>query len=96
MLFMHCTPEARLTSQVAGAMLTPKKEVLLSDKVYKKIRVVGCSSKSFEKAVELAVSKAGGSVHGIAWFEVIEFRGAVRDGKPVEWQVTVDLGFKVD
>ncbi len=68
----------------------------MTGKVYKKIRVVGCSHESYEKAVELAVSKAGGSLHGIAWFEVVEFRGAVQDGKAVEWQATVDVAFKVD
>lgn len=68
----------------------------MSDKVYKKVRVVGCSEVSFEKAVELAISKANETLHGISWFEVVEFRGAVKDGKPSEWQATVDLGFKLD
>lgn len=68
----------------------------MSDKVYKKIRVVGCSGESLEKAVTLAIAKASESLHGISWFEVVEFRGAVKDGKPVEWQATVDLGFKLD
>ncbi len=68
----------------------------MGDKVFKKIRVVGCSDQSFEKAVELAVAKAAESVHGLAWFEVTEHRGAVSDGRVVEWQVTVDVAFKVD
>ena len=68
----------------------------MSDKVYKKIRVVGCSAVSLEKAVELAIAKASETLHGISWFEVVEFRGAVKDGKPSEWQATVDLGLKLD
>jgi flavin-binding protein dodecin len=68
----------------------------MGDKVYKKIRVVGCSSESYEKAIQLAVAKAGESVHGMAWFEVVEQRGALSDGKVVEYQVTVDVAFKVD
>ncbi len=68
----------------------------MGNKVYKKIRVVGCSNESYEKAIELAVSKAGGSVHGMAWFEVVEQRGALSDGKVIEFQVTVDVAFKVD
>ena len=67
----------------------------MADKVYKKIRVVGCSSASYEKAIETAVKKAAESVEGIAWFEVVEFRGAVDKGKPTEWQATVDVAFKV-
>ena len=68
----------------------------MSEKVYKKIRVVGCSDRSVEAAVELAVAKASQSVHGMAWFEVVEQRGALSDGKVVEYQVTVDVAFKVD
>ncbi|MEJ2367390.1 MAG: dodecin family protein [Acidobacteriota bacterium] len=68
----------------------------MSEKVYKKIRVVGCSAQSFEKAVELAVAKASESVHSVKWFEVAELRGAVLNGKPSEWQVVVDVAFEVD
>ncbi len=68
----------------------------MPDRVYKKISVVGCSTESIEKAVELAVAKAGENIHGLAWFELKELRGAVANGKPAEWQVTVDVAFKVD
>lgn len=67
----------------------------MTDRVYKKVRVVGCSGESYEKAIEAAVSKAGDTLEGLAWFEVVEFRGAVDKGKPVEWQATVDLAFKL-
>jgi hypothetical protein len=68
----------------------------MSDKVYKKIRVVGCSGEGLEKAVALAIAKASESLRGISWFEVVEIRGAVKDGKPSEWQATLELGFKLD
>ena len=68
----------------------------MSDKVYKKIDVVGCSPVSIENAVALAVAKASESLHGLSWFELKEVRGAIKDGKPVEWQVTLQLGFKLD
>lgn len=68
----------------------------MSDKVYKKVRVVGCSAKGFENAVELAVKKAAKTLHDISWFEVVEFRGAVKDGKIAEYQATVDLSFKLE
>jgi hypothetical protein len=68
----------------------------MPDKAFKKIQVVGCSMSGLEKAVEMAVAKTGESVHGLSWFEVKEIRGAVlKDGK-IEWQATVELGFKVD
>jgi flavin-binding protein dodecin len=68
----------------------------MSDKVYKKIELVGCSAESIEKAVGLAVEKASASLHGLSWFELKEVRGSIRDGKPSEWQVTVLAGFKLD
>lgn len=68
----------------------------MGDKVFKKVRLVGCSDASFEKALDAAVAKASETLHGTSWFEVVELRGAVRDGKVVEYQVTADLGFKVD
>ena len=68
----------------------------MSDKAYKKIEVVGCSADSIERAIGLAVAKATQSVRGLSWFEVKEIRGAIADGKPSEWQVTVALGFKLE
>ncbi len=65
----------------------------MGDRAYTKVRVVGCSTESIEKAVELAIGKAGAEVH---WFEAVEIRGAVREDKVSEWQVTVDLGVKLD
>lgn len=68
----------------------------MPDKVYKKIEVVGCAGESIEKAIANAIAKAGESLHALSWFEVKEIRGAVRDNRPCEWQVTVQLGFKLD
>ncbi len=68
----------------------------MSEKVFKKVSVVGCSDQSFEKAVDAAVRKASETLHGLSWFEVTEFRGAIRDGRPVEWQATIEVGFKLD
>ncbi len=68
----------------------------MADKVYKKIQVTGCSSESIEKAVAIAIAKAGENLHGLAWFEVLETRGAIANNQPIEWQVTLDIAFKVD
>ncbi len=68
----------------------------MADKVFKTVRLVGCSEKSYEKAIETAIEKASETIHGASWFEVVELRGALRNGKVVEYQATVDLGFKID
>jgi flavin-binding protein dodecin len=68
----------------------------MSDRVYKKISVTGCSEESYEKAIKIAVSKAAESLHGLAWFEVKELRGGIRDGGTVEFQASLEVAFKVD
>lgn len=67
----------------------------MGEKVYKRIRLVGCSSEGIEQAVALALAKASQTIEGLAWFEVVEIRGAVAEGAPAEWQVTIEVGFKV-
>lgn len=67
----------------------------MADKVFKKISVTGCSTQSYERAIEIAVEKASKSVHGLAWFEVKELRGGISDGA-LEWQATIDVAFKID
>jgi flavin-binding protein dodecin len=64
--------------------------------IYKKIEVVGTSPDSFAEAVKSAVKEAGKTVRKMSWFEVVEERGAIKDGKVAEFQVTVRIGFKVE
>jgi flavin-binding protein dodecin len=68
----------------------------MSDAVYKTIELTGCSSESMEAAVRNAVSRAARSLRDIKWFEVLETRGAVRDGGVAEWQVTVKVAFRIE
>ena len=63
---------------------------------YKLIDVVGTSPDSFAEAVKNAVAEAGKTVHHMNWFEVIEQRGAIKDSKVSEFQVTVRIGFKLE
>lgn len=70
-------------------------EVLMSESVFKKISVTGCSSENYQKAIEAALAKIGESVHGVSWFEVKELRGGVRDGA-IDWQATLEVAFKID
>ncbi len=66
------------------------------DRTYKKVELVGISSKSFEDAVSTAIDKAAKSIHGLAWFEVTEQHGKITDGKITEFQAVVKIAFKVD
>jgi len=63
---------------------------------YKKIEIVGTSPVSFAEAVKSAVADASKTVRRMDWFEVVEERGRIADGKVAEFQVTVRIGFKLE
>jgi dodecin len=63
---------------------------------YKKIELVGTSPVSFAEAVKTAIVEASKSVRHMNWFEVVEERGYIKDGKVAEFQVTVRVGFKIE
>lgn len=63
---------------------------------YKKIEVVGTSPVSFSEAVKSAVVEASQTVRRMEWFEVIDQRGMIKDGKAAEYQVVLKIGFKIE
>jgi len=63
---------------------------------YKITEVVGTSPVSFAEAVKAAVAEAAKTVHHMDWFEVVEERGRIADGKVQEFQVTLKIGFKLE
>ena len=63
---------------------------------YKITELVGTSPTSFAEAVRAAVAEASKTLRHIDWFQVVEERGRVADGKVTEFQVTVKIGFKID
>lgn len=68
----------------------------MSDHVYKKVELTGSSTESSDKAIESAIAKAAQSIKNMDWFEVIESRGHIQDGKVAHWQVTIKVGFRLD
>jgi dodecin len=68
----------------------------MSEHVYKKIEIVGSSSRSFEEAVRNAVAVAAQTIRDMRWFEVIETRGEIDKDNIAHWQVTVKIGFKLE
>ncbi len=68
----------------------------MTDKVYKMIQLVGTSSKSFSDATSTAIAKATQSIRNLDWFEVLENRGSITNGKVSQYQVTLKVGFRLD
>ena len=63
---------------------------------YKVTEVVGSSETSIEDAISGAVAKAEKSLRNVEWFEVVDTRGHVANGKVAHYQVTVKLGFRLE
>jgi flavin-binding protein dodecin len=68
----------------------------MDGKVYKMLELTGTSTTSIEEAVQAAVAEAAKTVRHMLWFQVVETRGAIKDGKASEWQVTLKIGFKIE
>jgi flavin-binding protein dodecin len=68
----------------------------MSAHVYKKIEITGSSTVSTDDAIANAISKASETIHNLRWFEVIETRGHIENGKVAHWQVTMKIGFTLD
>ncbi|MFJ3486681.1 dodecin [Pseudomonas sp. NPDC090202] len=63
---------------------------------YKMLELVGSSTTSTDEAIQNAIAQAGKSVKFMEWFEVLETRGHIRDGKVAHFQVTLKVGFRID
>jgi flavin-binding protein dodecin len=68
----------------------------MTEHVYKVVEIVGSSEESVTKAIERAVSKAGETLRNLGWFEVMQVRGHLENGKVAHYQVTLKVGFKLD
>jgi flavin-binding protein dodecin len=68
----------------------------VSNHVYKTIELVGSSATSPDDAVRNAIARAASTMHNLRWFQVVETRGHLEDGKIAHWQVTVKIGFTLD
>ena len=63
---------------------------------FKLIELIGTSPVSFAEAVKAAVAEASSTVRHMDWFEVVDQRGRIVEGKVTEFQVTVKIGFKIE
>jgi len=68
----------------------------MNDHIYKKLELVGTSPNSIEEAVNHALARASKTLRNLRWFEVVETRGHIENGKVDHWQVTVKVGFTLD
>lgn len=68
----------------------------MGDNVYKIIELVGSSRTGTDDAIRQAIERASTTLHNLDWFEVVETRGHVENGKVAHFQVKLKVGFRLD
>ena len=63
---------------------------------YKKLEMVGSSKVSIEDAITNAIDECHKTIKNMDWFEVVETRGHIVDGKVGHFQVTLKIGFRIE
>lgn len=63
---------------------------------YKMLEIVGSSANSSDEAIRNAIAEAGKTVRHLDWFEVMDTRGHIVDGKVAHFQVRLKIGFRLE
>lgn len=68
----------------------------MDEHIYKIIQLAGSSEISIGDAIQSAITKASQSLHHLRWFEVLETRGQIAEGRIKHYQVVIKVGFTLD
>jgi flavin-binding protein dodecin len=60
------------------------------------IELVGSSPTSSDEAVRNAIARASETLKNLDWFELVETRGHLVDGKIAHFQVKLKVGFRLE
>lgn len=68
----------------------------MSAHTYKVVELVGSSPDSIEDAIRGAIAQASVTLRHLDWFEVVQTRGHIVDGKVGHFQVHLKIGFRIE
>lgn len=68
----------------------------MSEHAYKMVELVGSSNKGTDVAIQNAIARAAKSLRNLDWFEVVETRGHLVNGRVAHWQVKIKVGFRME
>jgi dodecin len=68
----------------------------MTGNVYSVTEIVGTSESDVNDAIRNGIATAGKSLRNLDWFEVIEVRGRIVDGRVAFYQVGMKLGFRYE
>lgn len=68
----------------------------MTNHVYKLVDIVGTSTTGTDDAIRNAIETSAKTIRNIDWFQVVETRGHVVEGRVAHFQVTLKVGFRVE
>jgi len=68
----------------------------MQDHTYRVIEIVGSSEKSIDDAIKTALQRAAATIRNLRWFEVVQMRGHIEQGRVHHFQVTLKVGFTME
>ena len=68
----------------------------MSSHTYKVLEIVGSSPNGTDDAIRNAIAEAGKTLRHLDWFEVVQTRGHLVDGKVGHFQVALKVGFRIE
>jgi flavin-binding protein dodecin len=71
-------------------------EAAMQEHIYRVIELVGSSETSIEDAIGTAIARANQTIRNLRWFEVVQTRGHVENGRVAHYQVTLKVGFTME
>jgi flavin-binding protein dodecin len=73
-----------------------QEDAMPAEKTFKIIELCGVSDESYAAATKNAVAKASETLRNLDWFEVVNMRGFIKNGKVAEFQVVLKVGFRLE
>ena len=68
----------------------------MTDHVYKVVELVGSSETSHAERSRTRFPAPPAPLRNLRWFEVLQMRGEIEDGRIQHYQVTLKAGFTLD
>ncbi|MDH6579602.1 dodecin [Kitasatospora sp. MAP5-34] len=68
----------------------------MTDHIYRVTEIVGSSHEGVDAAIRNGVDRAARTLRNLDWFEVVQVRGHIADGRIEHFQVGLKVGFRLD
>jgi flavin-binding protein dodecin len=68
----------------------------MSDHIYRVTEIVGSSPEGIDAAIQNGINRAARTLRNLDWFEVVQVRGHIEDGRIGHYQVGLKVGFRLD